>query len=324
MQLNVFDSLVAVLRSLEKEGHVKPLRSITAERLVAFEPKVYERAGVTSWAQYANAAQGNGVVILGFDGICGTDWIQLDPQRKMVKSTQHGSILARGPGSQTGHLAESFRPLIGGDQELKTHSSDQPGTTSTDRIMDATESQNVVATRPNAALVVEWSNAPAEDADKGGSSRVNSDDGGGSSSSSGSGSVSVSDSDSGSNDSIGSRERRGSSSSRISDGTSSDKTVPGASPAGKLEPVRFFPLCVHTIRALFPTILMQKIQMFGTVQSTQQRSFRSSMCTTTSVIKDAIQTLTGFLKSYSSSSEWERSPMPKTLCSPSPGHGSLI
>ena len=110
-QSHVFASLVAILQRLAKEGQHKPLRSATAIRLVTSDPKVYERAGATRWAEFAAVAQANGLVTLGSDGTPGSEWIQLKTKETKDNSS---SSSATPNGKQKWDPTEPYRPLPGG------------------------------------------------------------------------------------------------------------------------------------------------------------------------------------------------------------------
>ncbi len=95
-QDQVFASLIALLERYSKEGNSKPLRSATAVRLVTSDPKVYERAGATRWAEFVAVAEANGLVTLGTDGTPGSEWISLN-QKQMKKSASKQLLEAAEP-----------------------------------------------------------------------------------------------------------------------------------------------------------------------------------------------------------------------------------
>ncbi|CAO1630119.1 unnamed protein product [Parajaminaea phylloscopi] len=74
---SVFGPLVQALTELKKEGHQRPLRSLTALRLTSIEKDVYERAGAASWRDYIAVAEAAGIIILGSAGKPGSEWIAL-------------------------------------------------------------------------------------------------------------------------------------------------------------------------------------------------------------------------------------------------------
>ncbi|PWN21557.1 hypothetical protein BCV69DRAFT_173660 [Microstroma glucosiphilum] len=73
----VFAPLVQALEEFKKEGQPRPLRSRVALRLTSIDKDVYEKAGASSFRDYAAVAIAAGIVMLGSNGNPGTEWISL-------------------------------------------------------------------------------------------------------------------------------------------------------------------------------------------------------------------------------------------------------
>ncbi|KAJ6486081.1 hypothetical protein C8R47DRAFT_1128944 [Mycena vitilis] len=74
----VFKTLVECLQKYRAKGIVRPFRSSVASDIIQSDKQLYERAGVTKFAQYSAMAQDAKIVILGGPPAAGT-WISLHP-----------------------------------------------------------------------------------------------------------------------------------------------------------------------------------------------------------------------------------------------------
>lgn len=80
MSPDLFQPLTNLLRGLAREGEAFPLRSMVCERL---SKKVYKDIGASRWADYAQAAELSGAVVLGIhEGRVGTEWVALPEEMK--------------------------------------------------------------------------------------------------------------------------------------------------------------------------------------------------------------------------------------------------